>query len=302
MTWDEVLADFTLFLRHERRMSDHSVEAYVRDARRLAQFAMGRQPALSPEAITREHLNELLALLHELGLSPATQARHLAGIGALYHYLLSDNRISHNPVEGIRSPTLGRKLPTVLEIHEVEALIAHIDHSSREGQRNRAMVETLYGAGLRVSELVSLKLSDLLPQQGLIRVIGKRNKQRIVPLGDLAWQHIELYRQHIRASGPIAPGYEDTLFLSRRGTALTRTMVFLIIQGLAQAAGIGRAVGPHTLRHSFATHLLEGGADLRAIQEMLGHENLTTTEIYTHLDLNYLRQVVDSYHPRNKRG
>jgi len=247
-------------------------------------------------------LQEFLKWLSEFHLTETSQARIVAGIRHFFKFLVIENYIASNPAELLETPRLRRKLPVFLTVEEIDAMLAQIDRSKPEGERNVAMLETLYSCGLRVSELVSLKLTDLHPQEGFISVIGKGNKQRLVPIGRSALKLISLYVTHHRSKIDIRKHNEDMIFLSKRGGPITRQMVFYIIKDLAERAGIKKHLSPHTFRHSFATHLVEGGADLRAVQEMLGHESITTTEIYTHLDQQFLRDNILSYHPRNKRG
>jgi integrase/recombinase XerD len=253
---------------------------------------------IQPEKLQPRHLQDFVMWVNELGMGARTQARVISGIKAFYKYLLLENIISSNPAELLEAPRIGRKLPDVLSLPEIDALIAAIDLSQPQGHRNRAIIETLYGCGLRVSELVNLKISGLYFDSGYIRIIGKGNKERIVPVGNVARKQIEFYMQHMRVHLDIKKGNEDYVFLNRRGSKLTREMIFTIIKGLAEAIGLKKTISPHTFRHSFATHLIEGGADLRAVQDMLGHESITTTEIYTHLDREYLRETIIQYHPR----
>lgn len=282
-------------------MSENTVDAYLHDAAMLRDHISDQFPGISAEQVELQHLKSLLATINELELSAGTQARVLSGIKSFFRYLALEEVIKKDPTELLEAPKLKRKLPHVLSIAEIDKLMAAIDHSKPEGQRNRAMLETMYSCGLRVSELVGLKITDLYLDVGFIRVVGKGNKERLVPIGDTASKYINLYRNHVRPFLPvIKKGQENVLFLNRRGSALSRVMVFMIIKELARAAGLQQEVHPHTLRHSFATHLVEGGADLRAVQEMMGHKSITTTEIYTHLDRGYLRQTLEKFHPRYK--
>ncbi len=258
-----------------------------------------QHPEITPMTTSTAHLSAFLSFMNELGLSTHSQARLLSGLKSFFKFLLYENLIKQDPTELIEGPKLGRKLPDTLDVPEIERILEAVDLSTPEGTRNRAILETLYSSGLRVSELVNLKISHLHHEIGFLRVVGKGNKERLVPIGRSALKHIELYRQHVRNHMNIAQGFEDHLFLNRRGRSLSRTMIFMIIKDLAASAQINKNIGPHTFRHSFATHLLEGGADLRAIQEMLGHESITTTEIYTHLDRDYLKQVITQFHPRS---
>ena len=296
--WDFLLKDFEAWISLERGMSPHSKAAYLRDVERLFKFSVERNPEKSPFEIEPETITDLLEQLTELGLAASSQARWLSAIKAFFRFLEENHGLKANPTALISGPNLTKYLPEVLDYHEINNIIEAIDLSKPQGHRNKALVEVLYGAGLRVTETITLKISQLYPDAGFIRVIGKRNKERLVPLGKPAWKAIAFYQKGERAHLKIPEANKDFLFLNKNAKPLTRVMVFLIIKELAAKAGISKAVSPHTLRHSFATHLLEGGADLRAIQEMLGHESITTTEIYTHLDMGYLRQVIQDFHPR----
>jgi len=279
-------------------MSDNTIEAYLHDVAMLRDHVTDVFPGVAVESLQLEHLQSLLAAINELELSVATQARVLSGVKSFFRYLLLEEVIKRDPTELLDAPKLRRALPHVLSLAEIDLLFAAIDHSKPEGVRNHAMLETMYSCGLRVSELISLHISNLYLDVGFVKVIGKGNKERLVPIGEEAVKHINLYRDNIRVMMDIKKGHEDILFLNRRGTMLTRVMVFTILKQLALKIGIKQKVHPHTLRHSFATHLVEGGADLRAVQEMMGHKSITTTEIYTHLDRTYLRQTLEKYHPR----
>lgn len=296
--WQSYIKHFKNYLRLERSLSGHSVEAYVHDADKLREYAELHGLAPSPTDITEEHLLGFLRYLTELGLSAHTQARFLSGIKAFFKYLLLENLIQEDPSELVESPRLPRKLPDVLSYPEIERMLEAIDHSTPEGTRNRAMLEVLYSCGLRVSELTSLQLTNCYFDIGFIRVLGKGDKVRLVPIGKDAIKYTEIYLNTIRNQLDVKKESEDVVFLNKRGGQLSRVMVFLIIKAVAEAAGITKNVSPHTFRHSFATHLIEGGASLRAVQEMLGHESIITTEIYTHLDRDYLRQVITEFHPR----
>ncbi len=277
------------------------MEAYLSDVERFVSFLDYHKISVSPEKVTQQQIEQFLEWISVLGMSARSQSRILSGLKAFYHYLLMEDVITVSPIALIDAPKIGRKLPEVLNIQEIDAIINAIDLSTPEGLRNKAILETLYSCGLRVSELINLQLSFLMFDDGFIRIIGKGNKERIVPIGDAAMKHIKIYIGHVRNHFPtIAKGSEDILFLNRRGKKLTRVMIFTIIKKLAEKAGINKNVSPHTFRHSFATHLVEGGADLRAVQEMLGHESITTTEIYTHLDRSYLKQAIMDFHPRGK--
>ena len=265
----------------------------------LSQFLELTGKKVSPLTLTSKNLRDFVEYLNELGASPFSQARILSGIKGFYKYLLFEDLIKKDPTTLLESPRLGRKLPDTLDLHEIEKLLESIDLSKPEGGRNRAMIEILYSSGLRVSELVNLKIPHVYFDIGFLRVIGKGNKERLVPIGREALKYLKIYLEEIRVQVPVQKGFEAFAFLNRRGKNLTRVMVFTIIKNLASAIGLKKNISPHTLRHSFATHLLEGGADLRAVQEMLGHESITTTEIYTHLDRDYLKQVIKEFHPRS---
>ncbi len=297
--WESHIKQFGTYLKLERSLSANSIEAYVRDVEKLAQFTGLKYASLSPLAITAKHLQAFLEYINELGMSAFSQARILSGIKAFYKYLLFEELMEKDPTALIEGPKLGRQLPDTLEYEEIEKLFEAIDLSAAEGTRNRAMLEVLYSSGLRVSELVELKLANVYFDIGFLRVIGKGNKERLVPVGRDAMKFLKIYLEEIRVHVPVQKGFESYVFLNRRGKKLTRVMVFLIIKSLAAKIGLNKTISPHTFRHSFATHLIEGGADLRAVQEMLGHESITTTEIYTHLDRDYLRQVIQEFHPRS---
>ncbi|MBJ6118718.1 site-specific tyrosine recombinase XerD [Pontibacter sp. BT310] len=299
MTWNITVKQFEQYLRLEKSLSGNSVEAYLRDVRKLTDFLELKGLQVAPENITPTILRDFLEWVNELGMTVHSQARTLSGIRAYYKFLIMEDMLTADPTETIEAPKLDRKLPDTLNFHEIEQLLAAIDLSTPEGTRNRAMLETLYSSGLRVSELLDLKLSNLYEDMGFLKVAGKGDKERLVPIGRDALKHIKLYREGVRCHLKIKKGHEDIVFLNRRGARLTRVMVFTIIKDLAARAGIQKQVSPHTFRHSFATHLIEGGADLRAVQEMLGHESITTTEIYTHLDRDYLKQVIKDFHPRS---
>ncbi len=298
MDWSSSIKGFKAFLKLERSLSPNSVEAYERDVEKLWQFFEVHGLSVSPENVEPEHLKGLVKWVAELGMQPRSQARMISGLKAFYKFLLLENLIQTDPCDQLDSPKLGRKLPDTLDIQDIDALIAAIDLSKAEGERNRAILETLYSCGLRVSELVNLKISDLHLQAEFIKVTGKGNKERIIPAGSEVRKRLEDYLGQVRIHVPVKVGEEDIVFLNRRGKRLTRVMVFLMIKDLAKKIGLKKKISPHTFRHSFATSLVEGGADLRAVQEMLGHESITTTEIYTHLDREYLRQVITEFHPR----
>lgn len=301
MNWNPTIKGFKSYLKLERSLSDNSVQAYIRDVEKLVQYFELQELDLQPDKVEQQHIEDFLKWISELGLNARSQARILSGLKAFYKYLLMEDMLDVTPTELLEAPKIGRKLPEVLSIEEINQLIDAIDLSKAEGERNKAMLETLYSCGLRVSELIGLQLSNLLLDEGFIRVVGKGDKERIVPIGSVAIKHINTYIKFVRNhQNNIKKESEDILFLNRRGSQLTRVMVFTIIKQLAEKIQLTKTVSPHTFRHSFATHLVEGGADLRAIQEMLGHESITTTEIYTHLDREYLRQAIVEFHPRGK--
>jgi integrase/recombinase XerD len=295
--WSRDIKNFVSYLKIEKGLAENSILAYQNDVAKLCDFAVSNQK--SPTEITYNDLKQFIAELFDLGLSARSQARIISGIKQFYAFLLLENVISDDPSELLEQPKIGRKLPEILTIDEIDALIAAIDLSKNEGHRNRAIIETLYSCGLRVSELINLRFSDLYFDEGFIRVIGKGNKERLVPVSPQVQKEIELYNNHIRRHQEITKGHENIVFLNRRGSQLTRVMIFTIIKELAKSIDLKKTISPHTFRHSFATHLIEGGANLRAIQDMLGHESITTTEIYTHLDQRFLREAILSFHPRN---
>lgn len=303
MVWSPYIKGFEAYLLMEKSLSKNSIEAYLRDVHKLVEFLEMKGQDLMPEKVKTRHIEDFLSYLSDLGLSEKSSARMLSGIKAFYKYLMMEDAISDDPTDGISGPKLSRYLPDVLSIEEVEAIIAAIDMSEPTGQRNRAMMETLYACGLRVSELVNLRRSHYFPDQGFLRVVGKNNKERLIPIGSSAIKHIDLYLEMVRKLLPaINPKDEDILFLNRRGSRLTRVMIFHIIKDLTAKAGILKSVSPHTFRHSFATHLVEMGADLRAVQEMLGHESILTTEIYTHVNAEFLRKTIMDFHPMARKG
>lgn len=299
MSWNTFTKQFKAFLKLERSLADNSIEAYMADIAKLQNFLELKERDLTPTKVQQTDLVDFIEFLNELGMSPYSQARIISGIKAFYKFLVYEELLIKDPSELIEAPKLGRKLPDTLNIHEIEQLFEAIDHSKAEGARNRAMLETLYSSGLRVSELTDLKISNVYEDLGFLRIIGKGNKERLVPVGKTALKYIKIYRDQVRIDQVIKPGQEDYLFLNRRGAKLSRVMIFTVIKNLAAAIGLEKNISPHTFRHSFATHLIEGGADLRAVQEMLGHESITTTEIYTHLDRDYLKQIITEYHPRS---
>ncbi len=299
--WDKQINGYRSYLMIERSFSKNTVEAYLRDIRKMVLFLEEKQLDLPPESIERQHLQSFIEWIGQSGLSANSQTRIISGIRAFYKYLLLENVIDEDPTAFMKRPKLERKIPEVLSVEEVQQILDAVDLSTTHGARNRAMLETLYACGLRVSELISLKLSNIFLDVGFVKVIGKNDRERIVPIGEEAKIQIQHYvqgvRQHLKK---IDKDYEDTLFLNHRGRQLTRVMVFKIVKDATKKAGVIKKVSPHTFRHSFATHLVEGGADLRAIQDMLGHESITTTEIYTHMDKEYLRETILLYHPRSK--
>jgi integrase/recombinase XerD len=299
LNWNSYIHGFKSFLKLERSLSDNSSEAYVHDINKLIQFLAYKKYNLSPGEVELKHLQEFLKWITELGMSARSQARVLSGIKSFYKYLLLENLLNTDPTTLLEAPKLGRKLPDTLNLEDINQIIEAIDLSTPEGQRNKAMLETLYSCGLRVSELVNLKISNLYFNDEFIKVTGKGDKERLVPIGSVAIKQINIYKDEVRVHIPVKKEYEDILFLNRRGGKLTRVMVFTIIKQLASKTGLKKHISPHTFRHSFATHLIEGGADLRAVQEMLGHESITTTEIYTHLDREYLRSAIIQFHPRS---
>ncbi len=301
MSWKEAINQFKAYLMYERGLSEHSVMAYVRDIEKLAQFVEMELTGKSPFLIEASDLRQMLIWMGEVGLEKTSRARILSGIRAFYKYLLIENLVNDNPASLLEMPKSSRHIPDVLRYDEIQEMLDAIDLSTNHGTRNRAMLETLYACGLRVTELVTLQLSNFFPEIDLVKVVGKNNKERLIPIGEDAVKHIQLYIEGVRRKQMnIDPKHEDYLFLNRRGKKLTRVYVFLLIKELATAVGIKKKVSPHTFRHSFATHLIEGGANLKAVQDMLGHESITTTEIYTHLDTAYLRDTILRFHPLNR--
>lgn len=297
MNWESYLKSYQSYLKIERGLSKNTIDNYTFDIERLCLFLSQNSITVSPIAINEETLQQFIYAISK-EVNPRSQARIISGLKSFFSYLIFEDFRNDNPLELIESPKTGRKLPDTLAVEEIDAIISAIDLSSNEGERNRGLLETLYGCGLRVSELVALKISDLFFDEGFIKITGKGNKQRFVPVGDLTQKYIGIYRNEVRVHLNIQKGFEDTLFLNRRGQQLTRAMIFTIIKDLAVKINLNKKISPHTFRHSFATHLLENGADLRSIQLMLGHESITTTEIYVHLDRKYLTEVINTYHPR----
>lgn len=299
MSWISYIKGFESYLKLERSLAMNSVTSYNDDILKLYHFIEYKKLAVTPEKVTLELLRDFLLWVNELGMSARSQARIISGIKAFYKYLLIENIINHNPTELLEAPKLGRKLPDVLSIEEIDQLINAVDLSKPEGERNKAILETLYSSGLRVSELVNLKISNLYTEIGFVKVTGKGDKERLVPIGKMALTQLNHYFEKTRNHITIKNGHTDFVFLNRNGKQLTRVMIFTIIKNLVIQLGWKKTISPHTFRHSFATHLVEGGADLRAVQEMLGHESITTTEIYTHLNREYLRENILRFHPRS---
>lgn len=299
MAWEIYIQEYENYLRLERSLSANSVDAYIRDIHKLQQFLEMTKREIPPIQVSLVELQDFVEYVNELGFSEFTQARMISGLKSFFRFLLYTDEIDADPSLLLEAPKLGRKLPDTLSIEEIDKILEAIDHSTPEGMRNRAMLETLYSSGLRVSELIGLKRANVLWEVGFLRVLGKGSKERLVPIGREALKFIKLYEEEVRVHLDVKLGHESFLFLNRRGAQLSRQMVFIVIKDLVAKAGIQKKISPHTFRHSFATHLIEGGADLRAVQEMLGHESITTTEIYTHLDRDYLRQIIQDFHPRS---
>ena len=299
MQWASIIKGFQAYLKLERSVSANTSVAYVRDVALLESFLESELGGKSLNQVDFSDLKEFIAWIHGRGMSASSQARILSGIKTFFHFLVLEGLLSDNPTTLLESPKLSRKLPDTLSINEINSLIDALDLSKPEGMRNKAILEMLYGCGLRVSEVVDLKISNLFLDIELVKILGKGNKERLVPIGSEAAKFLQIWLQEVRVHLNIKPGQEDWVFLNNRGSSLSRVMVFLIIKGLATKIGLKKTISPHTFRHSFATHLLEGGADLRAVQEMLGHESITTTEIYTHLDRDYLKSTILQYHPRS---
>jgi integrase/recombinase XerD len=296
MSWESSILGFKSYLQVERSLSTNSVDAYIRDVKKLETFA--KKKKISELNINKSDLSDFVSNISKEGISARSQSRIISGIKAFYKYLIMEDYITADPTQLLESPKIGMKLPDTLSIEEIDKLIAAIDLSTEQGERNRAMLEILYSCGLRVTELITLKLSNVSFVEGFIKVIGKGNKERLAPIGKTALKYLTIYINEVRNHQDIQKGHEDIIFLGRRGKQLTRVMIFTIIKQLAEKIGLKKKISPHTFRHSFATHLIQGGADLRAVQEMLGHESITTTEIYTHLDKEYLREAIIQFHPR----
>lgn len=299
--WKRAMRAFTAHLQLERSAADNTLKAYTHDVAILVQFYKTQTISILPTQVEKPHIEELLRHLTEVGIAAYSQARVLSGLKAFFNFMVYDSQMAKNPAELISGPVLPRKLPQVLEVFEIEAIMAVIELKERNGIRNRMIVELLYGCGLRVSELSQLKISELYLESGFVKVTGKGNKQRLVPIGEEAVSWVIQYQKEVRPAQKIALGFDDFLLLNPRGKNLSRISIFTLVKQLGQLAGIKKTISPHIFRHSFATHLLEGGADLRMIQEMLGHESITTTEIYTHMDMGYLQQVIREFHPRARQ-
>jgi len=299
MSWNSQITDFKIYLKFEKGLSDNSIQAYITDLRKLKQFLIDQNYDIKPEDIKLVHLKELIEKINESGLCANSQARIISSIKSFYKFLMIEEKVEKDPSSLLEAPKTGRKLPDILSVEEIDMIINAVDTKKSEGQRNRAILETLYSCGLRVSELINLKISNLIFESGYIKVEGKGSKERLVPISAKAIKEINLYLSEYRRTLDIQKDDEDILFLNRRGQKLTRVMIFTIIKEIIKKVNIHKKISPHTFRHSFATHLVDGGANLKAVQEMLGHESITTTEIYTHLDKEYLKSVVLQYHPRS---
>jgi len=299
MKWEDSKKGYENYLKLEKSLSQNSIAAYINDINKLVAFFESKYKGLAPDKVKLDHLKSFVEWLNERGVSPRTQARTISGIKSFYKYLLIEGDITSDPTALLESPKIGRKLPDILSMEEIDTLIEAIDLGKAEGQRNKAMLETLYSCGLRVSELVNLKITNLFFEQGFIKVEGKADKERLVPVSGRAIEEINKYLNKYRKTLRIHKDSENVLFLNRRGRKLSRVMIFTIIKNLAEKVNLDKKISPHTFRHSFATHLINGGADLRAVQEMLGHESILTTEIYTHLDKDYLRSTIHQFHPRS---
>jgi integrase/recombinase XerD len=299
MNWESEISEFRNYLKVERGLSDNSIHAYVTDLVKLVQFLRDQGHNYGPEEVTLAHLKEMMAWINGRGISPRTQARVISGIKSFYKFLLIEEKVDRDPTALLEAPKVGRKLPEILTVEEIDTIINAIDTKKPEGQRNKAILETLYSCGLRVSELIDLKISNLFFESGFVKIEGKGSKERLVPISTKAIKEINLYLSEYRRNLRIHPDHEDVLFLNRRGKKLSRVMIFTIIKNITRKLGFEKNISPHTFRHSFATHLIDGGANLRAVQEMLGHESIITTEIYTHLDKEYLKNTIIQYHPRS---
>lgn len=299
MKWESEINGFKNYLKVEKGLSDNSIHAYITDLYKLVHFFNDKGYDVSPEDVRLEHLKEMIEWVNNKGISPRTQARIISGIKSFYKYLLIEEKVEKDPTALLETPKVGRKLPEILSVEEIDTIINAVDTKKPEGQRNKAILETLYSCGLRVSELIELKISNLFFESGFVKIEGKGSKERLVPISTKAIKEINLYLSEYRRNLRIHPDHEDILFLNRRGKKLSRVMIFTIIKNITRKLGLEKNISPHTFRHSFATHLIDGGANLRAVQEMLGHESIITTEIYTHLDKEYLKNTIIQYHPRS---
>ena len=297
MSWESSIKEFKYYLKVERSLADNSIQSYLRDINKLANYC--RDIKKNEKSVTTKDIRNFISHLVSEKISPRSQARIISGIKAFYKYLILEDYITDDPTLLIENPKIGLKLPEFLSVEEIELIISSIDLSKKQGQRNKAIIETLYSCGLRVTELINLKISNINFNDEYIKVIGKGNKERLTPIGSNALKYIQIYVNEVRIHKKISKGNEDIVFLNNRGSKLSRVMIFTLIKNILKKIGIKKKVSPHTFRHSFATHLIEGGADLRAVQEMLGHESITTTEIYTHLDKDYLRSNIMQFHPRS---
>jgi integrase/recombinase XerD len=299
MNWEQEIEGFKNYLKVEKGLSDNSIHAYITDLIKLVQFLKDNSYDIGPEEVKLDHLKEMIEWVNNKGISPRTQARIISGIKSFYKYLLIEEKVDRDPTALLETPKVGRKLPEILSVEEIDTIINAVDTKKPEGQRNKAILETLYSCGLRVSELIDLKISNLFFESGFVKIEGKGSKERLVPISTKAIKEINLYLSEYRRNLRIHPDHEDILFLNRRGKKLSRVMIFTIIKNITKKLGLEKNISPHTFRHSFATHLIDGGANLRAVQEMLGHESIITTEIYTHLDKEYLKNTIIQYHPRS---
>ena len=302
MTWDNAIESYKTYLILEKSISSNSVEAYLNDINKLAKYCADKHKVKTPDEVTYDILKDYLIYVSEVGVTNRTQARCISSIRSFFKFLVFDGQLDNNPTRLLEAPKIGRKLPNILSVEEIDSMLNAVEMYKPEGQRNKAIIEMLYSCGLRVSELISIKLSNINFRMGIVKIDGKGNKERVIPLSKNAKEEIKRYLKVYRDYLDIEKGYEDVLFLNKRGTALSRVMVFNIIKHLANRAGIKKNVSPHTFRHSFASHLVSGGADLRAVQDMLGHESILTTEIYTHLDDHYLKDTINKFHPRSKEN
>ncbi len=299
MKWETAILNFKTYLTLEKSLSQNSIDAYINDINKLIKYLEDQNQNVLPTKVEFEHLKNFVAWINDQGTSPRTQARVISGIKSFFKFLLLEGIIDRNPTSLLEAPKVGRKLPSILTVDEIDMLVNAIDSNKAEAQRNRAILETLYSCGLRVSELINLKVSNLHFRMGFIKIDGKGNKERLIPVSENAKREIKLYMKNYRSKLKLDTEFEDVLFLNRRGQKLSRVMIFTIIKNLAKKVNLKKSISPHTFRHSFASHLVEGGADLRAVQEMLGHESILTTEIYTHLDRDYLKDTIKHFHPRS---